>query len=140
MTFFAFWVITFAFSFSNIYHQHDLTQNDNADPMGKIEQSSYSRTGAMKAKPGASNELTDLLLQAAELVSTSAGCRLYVVGKDINDEDIIWVTEIWDNQKDHARSLQLEEVRNLISKAMPLIDEFTEGGFEMNIVGGWGVD
>lgn len=108
--------------------------------MQESETTQYGKTGMIRAKEGSVDELVAILLQAAELVSSLEGCRLYVVGKDRGDDKIIWVTEIWDNQEDHARSLQLEAIRELISKAMPLIESFPEGGAETDILGGWGID
>lgn len=116
------------------------SQNEKQHSMEKTDQNMYGKTGVIKAQKGSADELADLLLQAASMVSTADGCRLYVVGRDTNDENIIWITEIWDSKEDHTRSLQMEEVRELIEIAMPLIDSFPDGGAELNILGGWGID
>ncbi len=99
----------------------------------------YGKSGALNAKPGKADELASILLKAADLVSTLEGCRLYIVGRDVNNDTLIWVYEVWDSKENHAKSLQMEEVRALISKAMPLIDSFPDDGAEMNILGGSGI-
>jgi len=98
----------------------------------------YGRTGTMTANEGAGDSLLDILLEAAELVSGIDGCRLYIVGKDLDDPDTIWVQEIWDSKKDHAASLTNPGVKELINKAMPLIKAFPEKGGEYMILGGAG--
>lgn len=107
--------------------------------MNTTGQNLYGRTGTMKAKEESADELAAILLEAADLVSNMDGCRIYIVGKDVNDAAMIWVYEIWESKEHHAKSLQREEVRALISKAMPLIDSFPDGGVEMDILGGAGI-
>lgn len=107
--------------------------------MDTTNQNFYGRTGSMKTKVGYADDLAAILLEAADLVSTMKGCRLYIVGRDKDDETIIWVYEIWESKEHHAKSLQRKEVRALISKAMPLIDSFPDGGVEMDILGGAGI-
>lgn len=51
----------------------------------------------------------------------------------------MWVTEVWDSKEAHDNSLQDEEVRSLISKAMPLLDGEPERGFELDVIGGVGL-
>jgi quinol monooxygenase YgiN len=62
-----------------------------------------------------------------------------VIGKDANDVNSVYVTEIWDSKEDHDNSLKLEEVRALIMKAMPIIDGQPQKGQELEILGGTGI-
>lgn len=94
--------------------------------------------GKLKAKEGEGAQLADVLLKAAELVSASKGCRLYIVSKDNNDPDAVWVTEVWDTKQDHDDSLKNDSVRALIVKAMPLLDGPPEKGQQLEMIGGFG--
>ncbi|MEZ4684912.1 MAG: hypothetical protein R3B47_02270 [Bacteroidia bacterium] len=38
------------------------------------------------------------------------------------------MTEVWDSKEDHANSLQLPGVRELIMQAMPILDSMPTGG------------
>jgi len=100
----------------------------------------YGRTGAMTANEGAADQLLDILLEAAELVSRLDVCRFYIVGKDREDPDTIWVQEIWKSKEDHAESLAHPGVQKLINKAMPLIKTFPKKGGEYTVIGGVGLD
>ncbi|MCB0636141.1 MAG: antibiotic biosynthesis monooxygenase [Lewinella sp.] len=99
----------------------------------------YGLHGKLTAKAGQADQLADILLRAAELVSTAKGCRLYAVSKDPTDEHAVWITEIWDTKADHDQSLQLPGVRELIGQAMPLLDGMPQKGQELEILGGAGV-
>lgn len=99
----------------------------------------YLLHGKLMAKPGQREELATILLDASKLVSTAKGCKLYVIGIDNGDNNAVVVTEIWDNKEDHDNSLKVEGVRELIMKAMPLIDGQPTKGQEIEILGGKGI-
>lgn len=99
----------------------------------------YLLHGKLTAKAGHRDELADILLQASQLVSTAKGCKLYVIGKAESDTNGVYVTEIWDSKVDHDNSLKVEGVRELIMKAMPLIDGQPTKGQELEILGGAGI-
>ena len=99
----------------------------------------YLLHGKLIAKPDAVNELTTILLKAAAGVSKVKGCNLYVIGKDKDDKNAVWVTEIWDSKEDHDNSLKAEDTKALISKAIPLLDGQPQKGQELEILGGTGI-
>jgi quinol monooxygenase YgiN len=45
-----------------------------------------------------------------------------VIAVDETDPDGVWATEIWESEAAHTASLQLDVVKERISRAMPLID------------------
>ena len=99
----------------------------------------YLLHGKLTAKSGHSEALANILLEASELVSTAKGCKIYVIGKDATDENAVYVTEIWDSKEDHDNSLNVDGVRELIGKAMPILDGKPSKGQELEILGGAGV-
>lgn len=96
-------------------------------------------TGKFRAKPGQADKLTDILLEASRQVSAIKGIRVYAIGRDPKDENVIHVMEIWESKEDHDQSLTLPETRALIGQAMPLIDGKPEG-VTLEMLGGLGVD
>lgn len=52
------------------------------------------------------------------------GCLSYVVAKDATDENVLWVTEVWDSVASHASSLSLPSVRNAVPQAKAIISVF----------------
>jgi quinol monooxygenase YgiN len=99
----------------------------------------YFLHGKLIAKQGHRNELADILINASKLVSTAKGCKLYVIGLDNNDDSSVFVTEIWESKEDHDNSLKVEGVKELIMKAIPILDGQPTKGQELEIIGGAGI-
>ena len=97
----------------------------------------YGYVGSMRAKDGQRDAVIEILLGGADGLR-AAGCQVYAVCTADGDQDIIWVTEIWDSAEHHAASLQLPAARAAIGAAMPfLTGEFTRQA--LTVVGGLGV-
>jgi quinol monooxygenase YgiN len=95
----------------------------------------YGLIGNITAKTGRRDELIRILLDGT---TDMPGCLSYIISKDTDDEDIIWVTEVWDSKESHQASLSLPTVQEAINQGRPLIAEFGER-VEMEPVGGHGM-
>jgi quinol monooxygenase YgiN len=95
----------------------------------------YGLIGKMKAQPGQRDALINLILGGT---TQMPGCLSYIVARDTQDPDAIWVTEVWDSAESHKNSLTLPEVQATIAQARPLIASF-EPGTETEPVGGVGL-
>lgn len=78
----------------------------------------FGLIGKMVATPGNRDALAAIILNGAH---TMPGCLSYVVANDPRDADALWITEVWDSADSHKASLQLPRVREVITKARPLI-------------------
>ncbi len=83
----------------------------------------YGLIGKIRATPGQRDALVAILLDGTKAMP---GCRAYIVARDAQDADAIWVTEVWDDQASHQASLQLPTVRDAIARGRPLIAGFGE--------------
>ena len=99
----------------------------------------YLLHGKMTARTGKVDELTQILLEASKLVSTAKGCKVYVIGKEQQQADSVFVTEIWESKEDHDNSLKVPGVQDLITRAIPLLDGQPNKGQELEVLGGWGI-
>lgn len=97
----------------------------------------YGLIGKMSAKPGQRDAVIALVLDG---VDAMPGCLSYVVAKDAEDPNGIWITEVWDSAESHAASLKLPAVATAIRQAVPLLD-MTAAGFRQSTVpvGGTGL-
>jgi quinol monooxygenase YgiN len=77
--------------------------------------------GRLAAKPGRRDELLAILSEVGH-DQRMPGCRLYLVAVDATDPDAVWVTEVWESEDAHRASLQLDEVRQQVGRALPLLD------------------
>ncbi len=96
----------------------------------------YLLHGKLMAKSGHRDALAAILIQASQMVATAKGANFYVVSKDETEPNAVYVTEIWDSKEDHDNSLNVEGVRELIMKAMPILDGLPVKGQELEILGG----
>ena len=97
----------------------------------------YGFTGSMKAKPGHRDDVLAILVSGASALR-EAGCHLYVVSAALDDEDTIWVSEVWESKQHHDDSLQLPSTKASIAQAMPMLTgEFNAN--ELTVIGGLGV-
>jgi quinol monooxygenase YgiN len=95
----------------------------------------YGLIGKMVAVPGQRDALIAILLEGT---GEMPGCLSYVVARDPNEADAIWITEVWDSQESHDASLKLPAVREAIGRGRPLIAKF-EQSFVTTPVGGYGL-
>jgi len=95
----------------------------------------YGLIGKMKSIPGQRDQLISILLEG---VSGMPGCLSYVVAKDPQDAEGVWISEVRETQEKHKASLSLPSVQAAIKKARPIIAGFGER-FETEPVGGHGL-
>ncbi|MGB5928724.1 MAG: antibiotic biosynthesis monooxygenase [Cyclobacteriaceae bacterium] len=96
----------------------------------------YGLQGSFAAQKGKGRELAGIMCDASKLMDNADGCRLYMVALDKENEDRVLITEVWDSKQDHDDSLNYPGVRELIAKAMPLMDCRPQKGTEMHVIGG----
>ena len=74
-----------------------------------------------KAQPGQREALITHLLNAANALREFEGCYLYVINSASDEEDVVWVTEVWRSEVDQQASLTNEATKAAISEVRPLI-------------------
>lgn len=78
--------------------------------------------GSIVAQPGQGDALVEHMLEASRLMDDAPGCELYLVStSETDDDEAVWITEIWRTEADHDGSLSLPGVPDLIGRARPLI-------------------
>ena len=95
----------------------------------------YGLIGKMTCVSGQREAFIAILLEST---AAMPGCLSYVIARDPQDADAIWITEVWDSQESHAASLQLPAVRDAIKRGRPMIAGFGEQTIT-EPVGGFGL-
>ena len=80
-----------------------------------------SRYGKAVARTGQGAELARILVAAADAMSDDPGCELYLVNRQADQPDVIWVTELWSSQADLDASLEDVRGNDDAAKAMALV-------------------
>jgi quinol monooxygenase YgiN len=95
-----------------------------------------ARYGKSKAKPGKGEEVARLLLAAAEKLRDDPACELYLINRQADDPDTVWVTELWRSQADLDRVIEGLRGSPDVSAVMALVDDFQM--IELELLGGKG--
>lgn len=83
----------------------------------------YGIIGHMLAVEGRRDELAAILLAG---IGGMPGCLSYVVARDAENADALWITEVWESEDHHQASLSLPTVQEAIRQGRPLIAGFGE--------------
>ena len=81
----------------------------------------YGLIVKLTAGLGKREELMALLRESA---AGMPGCLSYVVAKDAADQNLVWVTELWESQASHDSSLFLPQVKQAIPRSRALVANF----------------
>jgi len=81
----------------------------------------WGMIGRMTLAAGKRDEMIALLEGSADGMP---GCLSYIVARDTADENLVWVTEVWESQAHHDASLSLRQVQDAMPRAKPLIASF----------------
>lgn len=93
----------------------------------------YGLIAKLTVVPGKREEMIRLLKESA---AAMPGCFSYVVAKDATDENVVWVTEVWDSLASHDASLLLPAVKSVIPQAKTIISGFEKVAVTTPV---WGV-
>ncbi|MFX4304213.1 antibiotic biosynthesis monooxygenase [Exiguobacterium sp. A1_3_1] len=66
-------------------------------------------------------EMIDILLNASQSMEKLEECEIYVVSVSDEEENVVYVYEVWLNETSHKASLNLEVTQTLIQKAKPIL-------------------
>lgn len=66
------------------------------------------------ANPGKRGDLIRILSTGFQ---DMAGCHSYILAEDVEDDDGVWVTEIWESSEAHAAAIAKTEIVAVIAAA-----------------------
>ena len=81
-----------------------------------------TRTAPFRARDGRGAQLAERLLHAASLTAAVPGCELSLVQRDLDDADMIRVTEMWASRQHCDAALNLPGVDKNAAQVMGLLD------------------
>jgi quinol monooxygenase YgiN len=92
-------------------------------PQSRSQEASsmYGLVVKLTAVPGKRDEMIAILKESA---ANMPGCLSYVLAKDSSDENLVWVTEVWESAASHDASLSLPSVKNAMPRVKPLLSNF----------------
>ncbi|APU13892.1 MULTISPECIES: putative quinol monooxygenase [Actinoalloteichus] len=97
----------------------------------------FGYLASMRTTPGHRDRVIALLTGGVDGLR-ALGCTLYLVGASATDDDVIWVTEVWESREHHEASLSRPEVRAAIAEARPMLTGDVTSA-EFTVAGGLGI-
>jgi quinol monooxygenase YgiN len=67
---------------------------------------------------GARENVASIISEGAKAMP---GCKLYSISLDRENENLIWVYELWESERRHTDSVSLQSVQEAMAKARPHI-------------------
>ncbi|MDO5509275.1 MAG: hypothetical protein Q4F57_01130 [Weeksellaceae bacterium] len=68
------------------------------------------------------------------MISKAQGSKIFIIGKCEDDKSSVYVTELWNSKEYHDNSLKFPGVKELIMKAMTILDGQPEKGKEIKVL------
>jgi quinol monooxygenase YgiN len=98
--------------------------------------SRVARYGKATAKEGKGAQLAEILLAAAAELEDDPGCALYLINRQSDRPDVVWVTELWRSQADLDASIERIRGSSGVAEAMALVEDWKM--VELDLLGGKG--
>lgn len=95
----------------------------------------YSIYGKLIAAAGRQAELESILLRAAEEMAQLEECYIYLVGRNQDEPEAVYIFEVWRDKAAHQAALGLPVFQTMIAQARPMIEDMADYP-SLEIVGG----
>jgi quinol monooxygenase YgiN len=95
----------------------------------------YGLIRKMKAITGQRDVLIAILLKG---IQGAPACISYVIARDPADEDVVWITEVWDSRESQRASSSSPQMQRAVARSKAFTAGYGEH-FEIEPIGGHGV-
>ncbi|HEY8340811.1 MAG TPA: antibiotic biosynthesis monooxygenase family protein [Egibacteraceae bacterium] len=95
-----------------------------------------ARQARVVVRSGHGDEVARILLDAAETLAEDPGCLLYLVSRQRDEPDVLWVTELWRSHADLDRVVAALRGDSDAAAALALAERWEV--IELDLLGGKG--
>jgi quinol monooxygenase YgiN len=95
----------------------------------------YCLINKITTKPDKRDEVIRIMLESGKPFDTNDNCLLYMVSKDTQSENVIWVLDVWNSYEAHEEAMAKSDMRQFVKEAIPLLQHRPEQ-FIIQPVGG----
>jgi quinol monooxygenase YgiN len=93
-----------------------------------------ARYGKSVAKEGRGGDVAAALLAAADALRDDPGCELYLINRQADAPDTIWVTEVWRSQADLDAAREKIRGSADVGKVLEMVERYEM--VELDLLGG----
>jgi quinol monooxygenase YgiN len=97
----------------------------------------FAQHTRIRARPGRRDELVAKFLEAAEMQRDNRANELMLVSSSPDDDDVVYLTEVWSSPEDHERARHSDEVKEWAADMPELVDGEPEST-PLEVAGGSG--
>jgi quinol monooxygenase YgiN len=97
----------------------------------------FAQHTRIRARPGKREELIAKFLEAAEMQRDNPANELTLVSSSPEDEDVVYLTEVWTSAEEHEQARQSDEVQAWAADMPSLVDRPPETT-PLDVAGGSG--
>ena len=98
----------------------------------------FAQHTRLRARPGKRDALAAKFLEAAELQAENPACELSLVSRSPDDEDVVFLTEVWASAEEHERARNSDAVQAW-ARDMPTLVAGPPETTPLALVGGKGL-
>ena len=91
------------------------------DEFEENDMSKFSLLNKFSVQEGKTEEMVEILLEAARSMGDIDECEIYLVNLAENEPNAVYVYEVWTDESAQQASLGLEATQTLIGRAKPII-------------------
>jgi quinol monooxygenase YgiN len=71
----------------------------------------FAQHSRLRARPGKRDELLAKFLQIPKMQADNPACELTIVSSSPDEDDVVFLTEVWTSAEEHERARQSTEVQ-----------------------------
>ena len=71
----------------------------------------FAQHSCLRARPGKRDELLAKFLEIPKMQADNPACELTIVSSSPDEDDVVYLTEVWTSAEEHERARQSQEVQ-----------------------------
>jgi quinol monooxygenase YgiN len=71
----------------------------------------FAQHARLRARPGKRDQLAAKFLEVADMQRGNSACELMLVSSSPEEDDVVFLTEVWTSAEEHERARQSSEVQ-----------------------------
>jgi quinol monooxygenase YgiN len=98
----------------------------------------FAQHSKLRAREGKRDELVGKFLEVVEMQRDNPACQLMIVSTSPEEDDVVFLTEVWTSAEEHERARQSDEVQDW-AEGMPSLVAGPPQSTALAIEGGTGL-
>lgn len=98
----------------------------------------FAQQTRLVATRGKADDLAAKFTEAADLQRDNDACQLMLVAQSVNEEDVVYITEVWSDESAWQQARKSQAVADWAKDISPLVTQWP-ASFRLKLIGGKGI-